>query len=58
LKNYSEEQITNDIQKQLEIAKSREKLAAKEASDYSKDPSRIKVRDKDGKAVVSKFRQI
>jgi hypothetical protein len=33
-------------------------MEAKSAEDYSKDPSRISVKDKEGKAVVSKFRQI
>lgn len=43
---------------QLQLGKAREERAERKASDYSKDPSEIKARDKHKKAVVSKFRQM
>lgn len=58
LPNYTQEQIQRDIQQQLEISKSRRKMEPVKASDFSRDPSSIKVRGKDNKAVVSKVRQI
>lgn len=42
----------------MEIAKAREQDHPKKASDFVRDPSDIQARDKNGRAVVSKFRQI
>lgn len=43
---------------QLRIANQRKHLEAKKATDYVRDTSDIKVKDRNGRAVVSKFRQI
>lgn len=43
---------------QLKVLKAREKRAEKNASDFARDPSKIIVKDKNGKSVVSKFRQV
>lgn len=42
----------------MELARARDRHQPRTASDYSRDPSQIKVRDRQGKAVVSKFRQV
>lgn len=58
IENYNTKNIQDDIRTQLQLGKSRERRAERKASDYSKDPSDIKARDKNKKAVVSKFRQM
>ncbi len=58
LSNYTPEQLGEDFENQKKKLRARERRAPNKASDYGKDPSQIKVKDKEGKAVVSKFRQI
>lgn len=58
LGNYTDEQLQKDVSRQVELSKVREEVAIKRASDFSRDPSEVKVRGPDGKFVVSKFRQI
>lgn len=58
LVNYTDQQISEDAGLQYKIKNYRERFEANKASDYSRDPSEIYVKDKDGKYRVSKFRQI
>lgn len=58
IKNYSKEEIKEDIKKQQKMERFRRRKRKVGSYDYVKDPSEIYVKDREGYFKVSRYRQI